>query len=192
MQRSVPFCLRYEGTKTGQISDLSNQRAVCPDAPFRSRLHPSLTKVILCPFSCKKASSSFFRCSARGASVLPGQSITKLLEIGYSDASGQNCRNFFQFFLMANLIPVLPSFLLGLVQHGAFPLAARFAVSFLPRLDNRRLCHVLNLTRLGVAVVSPNAIFPGRPLYIRFAVRVQSELPHRLLKSVGKSSLFCV
>ena len=45
---------------------------------------------------------------------------------------------------MANLIPVLPSFLLGLVQHGAFPLA----------------------------------------------VRVQSELSYRLLKSVGKSSLY--
>ena len=109
----------------------------CPDAPLRLRLHPSLTKVILCPFSCKKASSSFFRCPARGASVLPGLSTTKLLEIGYSDASGQHYRIFFNFFLMANLILVLPSFLWGLVQHGAFPLAARFAVSFLPRLDNR-------------------------------------------------------
>ena len=50
-------CPENDGTKTGQKSDLSNQRAVCPDAPFRSRLHPSLTKVILCPFSCKRTSS---------------------------------------------------------------------------------------------------------------------------------------
>ena len=38
-------CLQNDGTKTGQESDLSNQRAVCPDAPLRSRLHPLITKV---------------------------------------------------------------------------------------------------------------------------------------------------
>ena len=43
--RSV--CLQNDGTKTGQESDLSNQRAVCPDAPLRSRLHPSITKITI-------------------------------------------------------------------------------------------------------------------------------------------------
>ena len=32
--------------------------------------------------------------------------------------------------------------------------------------------------------------FPGRPLYIRLAVRVQSDLPCRIPKSVGKSGLY--
>ena len=45
---------------TGQKSDLSNQRAAYPDAPLRSRLHPTPAKRILCPFSCKRT-SSFFR-----------------------------------------------------------------------------------------------------------------------------------
>ena len=50
--RSV--CLKNDGTKTGQESDLSNQRAVCPDAPLRLRLHPSVTNITLCSITSKR------------------------------------------------------------------------------------------------------------------------------------------
>ena len=36
------------------IVTLSNQRAVCPDAPFISRLHPSVAKITLCLVTSKR------------------------------------------------------------------------------------------------------------------------------------------
>ena len=55
----------------------------------------------------------------------------------------------------------LPSSSVYIVQGGASPFAIRFAVSFTPGLDNRRLRHVLNLTGLSVSTGAPNAMFPG-------------------------------
>ncbi|MBR1434950.1 MAG: hypothetical protein IJ584_07545 [Bacteroidales bacterium] len=54
LTRICPNCPKTDGTKTGQKSDLSIQRAVCPDALFRLPSHPSGTKVILCPVTSKR------------------------------------------------------------------------------------------------------------------------------------------
>ena len=54
LTRICPNCPKTDGTKTGQKSDLSIQRAVCPDALFRLPSHPSDTKVILCPVTSKR------------------------------------------------------------------------------------------------------------------------------------------
>ena len=96
---------------------------------------------------------------------------------------------FFTFFLMANLLPMLPSFQLGIVQGGTSTFAACYAALVLPGLYNRRLCQLLNLTGLSVTMVSPDAMFPRCLLYNSFAVRVEKDSPHRLRKSVGKSGL---
>ena len=54
LTRICSNCPKTDGTKTGQKSDLSIQRAVCPDALFRLPSHPSDTKVILCPVTSKR------------------------------------------------------------------------------------------------------------------------------------------
>lgn len=54
LTRIYPNFPKTDGTKTGQKSDLSIQRAVCPDALFRLPSHPSGTKVILCPVTSKR------------------------------------------------------------------------------------------------------------------------------------------
>ncbi len=77
---------------------------------------------------------------------------------------------FFTFFLMANLLPMLPSFQLGIVLGGTSTFAACYAALVLPGLYNRRLCQVLNLTGLSVTMVSPDAMFPRCLLYNSFAV----------------------
>ncbi len=91
---------------------------------------------------------------------------------------------------MANYHPVLPSVPTCIVQGSASVSAVRFATILLPGLYNRSVCHLFYLTGLSVGKISPNAMFPGAPLDIRFAVREHSDLPCRLRWIVGKSGVF--
>ena len=85
---------------------------------------------------------------------------------------------------------MLPPFLPGIVQGGTSPFAACFAALVIHGLYNRHLCLVLNITGLSFSIGAPDAMFPGCSLYNSFAVRVQSDLPYRLRKNVGKSRVF--
>ena len=49
---------KFDGTKTGQKSDLSIQRAACPDALFISSLHPCAAKVLFCPVTNKETGNN--------------------------------------------------------------------------------------------------------------------------------------
>ena len=91
---------------------------------------------------------------------------------------------------MANLLPVLPSFLVYIVQDGNNSFAVRFATILLPGLYIRRVCHLFNLTGLSVPIASPDAAFPGVPLDIHVAVGEHSDLPCRPRRIVGKSGVF--
>ena len=181
---------KTDGTKTGQKSDLSIQRAACPDALFRLPLHPSTTKVRNCPVLTKNPGGNRLfsneethrfpgseyreRYSKPGTLILPTKKVEK----------------FSNFFLMANLHPVLPSIPTCIVQGGASVSAVRFATILLTGLYNRRVCHLFNLTGLSVGKVSPDAMFPGAPLDIHFAVRGQSDLPRKFHRIVGKTGVF--
>jgi hypothetical protein len=92
-------------------------------------------------------------------SVPPGQSTVKTLEIGYSDTLVENSRKIYSLFFDGTSSLTLPSSLVYIVQGGASPFAALFAVSFTPGLYKRRFCHVLNLTGLSVLIVLPDAVF---------------------------------
>ena len=91
---------------------------------------------------------------------------------------------------MALYSPPSPSSPVYIVQGSTSPFAARFAAFVMPGLYNRCLCHVLNLTELSVSIGEPDAMFPGCSLYKSFAVSVQSDLPCRIPKRVGKSGLY--
>ena len=183
-------CFKNDGTKTGQKSDLSNQRAVCPDAPLKSRLHPSITKLTISSVTSKRADT---------IPPFPGSDAFRPAGSEYHENTRdrvlwyprrKKLKLFFTFFLMALSSPTLPSFLSCIVQDRTSPSAACSAAFVMPVLYNRHLCHVLNLTWLSVSTGAPNAMFPELPLYIRLAVRLQLDLPCPLRKSVGKSGLW--
>ena len=56
---------KTDGTKTGQKSDLSIQRAACPDALFRLPLHPTPTKIQNCPVLTKNTGGNLLSSSPK-------------------------------------------------------------------------------------------------------------------------------
>ena len=114
----------------------------------------------------------------------------KILQIGYSDTPGEKRWKFFKLFFDGKPSPVLPSFLVRIVQDGQISFAVRFATFLLPGLYNLRVCHLFYLTGLSARKVSPDATFRSAPLYIHFAVKAHSDLPYRHLWIVGKTGVF--
>ena len=183
-------CPKSDGTKTGQKSDLSIQRAACPDALFRLPLHPSTTKVRICPVLTKNPGRN--RQFSSEETHRPGGSEyrERYSKPGTPILRTKKVENFLNFFSMANLLHVLPSFRLRIVQDGLTSFAVRFATILLPGLYIRRVCHLFYLTGLSIEKVSSDATFPGAPLDIHLAVREHSDLPCRLRGIVGKSDVF--
>ena len=181
---------KTDGTKTGQKSDLSIQRAACPDALFRLPLHPTPTKIQNCPVLTKNPGGNLLSSSPKNQRYSGSEYRERYSKSGTLILRAKKVDKFLNFFLMANLLPVLPSFQPCIVQDGHTSFSVRFATILLPGLYNRRICHLFNLTGLSVPIVSPDAAFPGAPLDIHFAVKEQSDLPCRLRWIVGKSSVF--
>ena len=183
-------CPKTDGTKTGQKPDLSIQRAACPDALFRLPLHPTPTKLQKCPVLTKNPGGNLLSSSPKNQRSPGSEYRERYSKSGTLILRAKIVENFSNFFLMANLLPVLPSFRSRIVQDGPASSAVRFATILLPGLYIRRVCHFFNLTGLSVPIASPDAAFPGAPLDIHFAVREHSDLPCRLRWIVGKSSVF--
>ena len=182
--------LKTDGTKTGQKRDLSIQRAACPDALFRLPLHPTPTKIQNCPVLTKNTGGNLLSSSPKNHQSSGSEYRERYSKSGTLILRAKKVENFSNYFWMANLLPVLQSFRLRIVQEGLTSFAVLFATILLPGLYNRRLCHVLNLTGLSSGMVSPDATFPGAPLDINFAVREHSDLPCRLRWIVGKTGVF--
>ena len=183
-------CPKTYGTKTGQKSDLSIQRAACPDALFRLTLHPTPTKIQNCPVLTKNPGRNRLFSNEETHRSGGSEYRERYSKSGTLILRAKKVENFSNFFLMANHHPVLPSFLSCIVQDGPTSSAVRFATITLPGLYNRRVCHLFNLTGLSVPIVSPDAAFPGAPLDIHFAVKEQSDLPCRLRWIVSKTGVF--
>ena len=183
-------CPKTDGTKTGQKPDLSIQRAACPDALFRLPLHPTPTKIQNCPVLTKNTGGNLLSSSPKNHQSSGSEYRERYSKSGTLILRAKKVEKLLNFFLMANLHPVLPSVPTCIVQGGAAVSAVRFATILLPGLYNRPLCPVLNLTRLSVPIPSPDAALPGAPLDIRFAVREHSDLPCRLPRIVGKTGVF--
>ena len=183
-------CPKTDGTKTGQKPDLSIQRAACPDALFRLPLHPSTAKVRNCPVLTKIPGGNRLFSNEETHRSGGSEYRERYSKSGTLILRAKKVENFSNFFLMANLLPVLPSFRSRIVQDGSTSSAVRFATILLPGLYNRRVCHFFNLTGLSVPITSPDAALPGAPLDINFAVREHSDLPCRLRWIVGKSGVF--
>ena len=181
---------KTDGTKTGQKSDLSIQRAACPDALFRLTLHPTPTKIQNCPVLTKNPGRNRLFSNEETHRSGGSEYRERYSKSGTLILRAKKVENFSNFFLMANHHPVLPSFLSCIVQDGPTSSAVRFATITLPGLYNRRVCHLFNLTGLSVPIVSPDAAFPGAPLDIHFAVKEQSDLPCRLRWIVSKTGVF--
>ena len=181
---------KTDGTKTGQKSDLSIQRAACPDALFRLPLHPSTTKIQNCPVLTKNQGRNRLF-SSEETHCFPGSEYRERYSIPSTlILRAKIVEKFLNLFLMANLHPVLPSIPTFIVQGGASVSAVRSATILLPGLYNRPLCPVLNLTRLSVPTASPDAAFPDAPLDIHCAVRAHSDLPCGIHRTVGKTGVF--
>ena len=181
---------KTDGTKTGQKTDLSIQRAACPDALFRLPLHPSTTKVRNCPVLTKNPGGNPLSSNSETYRSGGSEYRERYSKSGTLILRAKKVEKFMNFFLMANLHPVLPSVPTCIVQGSASVSAVRFATILLPELYNRRLCHFFYLTGLLVSITSPDATFPGAPLDINFAVREHSDLPCRLRWIVGKTGVF--
>ena len=180
---------KTDGTKTGQKPDLSIQRAACPDALFRLPLHPTPTKLQKCPVLTKNPGGNLLSSSPKNQRSPGSEYRERYSKSGTLILRAKKVENFSNYFLMANPLPVLPSFRSRIVQDGPASFAVRFATIHLPGLYNRYLCHFFNLTVLSSGMVSPDATFPGAPLDIHFAVREQSDLPCRLRRIVGKTGV---
>ena len=162
---------KTDGTKTGQKRDLSIQRSACPDALFRLPLHPSTTKVRNCPVLTKNPGGNLLSSSPKNQQSPGSEYRERYSKSGTLILRAKKVENFSNYFLMANLLPVLPSFRSRIVQDGPASSAVRFATILLPGLYNRRVCYFFYLTGLSVEKVSPDAAFPGAPLDIYYAVR---------------------
>ena len=172
-------CPKTDGTKTGQKPDLSIQRAACPEALFRLPLHPSTTNVRNCPVLTKNPGGNRLFSNEETYRSGGSEYRERYSKSGTLILRAKKVEIFLNFFLVANLPPVLPSIFACIVQGGASVSAVRFATIHLPGLYNRRVCHFFNLTGLYAGKVSPDAAFPGAPLDIHFAVREHSDMPCR-------------
>ena len=181
---------KTDGTKTGQKSDLSIQRAACPDALFRLPLHPTPTKIQNCPVLTKKSGAKPLSSNSETHRSPGSEYRERYSKSGTLILRAKKVDKFLNFFLMANLLPVLPSFQPCIVQDGHTSFSVRFATILLPGLYIRRVCHFFNLTGLSVPIASPDAAFPGAPLDIHFAVKDRSDLPCRFLRIVGKTGVY--
>ena len=183
-------CPKSDGTKTGQKSDLSIQRAACPDALFRLPLHPSTTKVRNCPVLTKNPGGNLLSSSPKNQRSPGSEYRERYSKSGTLILRAKKDGNFSNFFLMANLHPMLPSNPSCIIQGGASVSAVRFATIHLTGLYIGRVCHLFYLTGLSARKVSPDATFRSAPLYIHFAVKAHSDLPYRHLWIVGKTGVF--
>lgn len=122
---------KTDGTKTGQKSDLSIQRAACPDALFRLPLHPTHTKVRNCPVLTKNPGRNLLSSSPKYQRFLGSEYRERYSKSGTLILRAKKVENFSNYFLMANLLPVLPSFRSRIVQDGPASSAVRFATILL-------------------------------------------------------------
>ncbi len=152
-------CPKTDGTKTGQKSDLSIQRAACPDALFRLTLHPTPTKIQNCPVLTKNPGRNRLFSNEETHRSGGSEYRERYSKSGTLILRAKKVENFSNFFLMANHHPVLPSFLSCIVQDGPTSSAVRFATITLPGLYIRRVCHLFYLTGLSSGMVSPDATF---------------------------------
>ena len=181
---------KTDGTKTGQKPDLSIQRAACPDALFRLPLHPTPTKLQNCPVLTKNPGGNLLSSSPKNQRSPGSEYRERYSKSGTLILRAKKDGNFSNFFLMANLHPMLPSNPSCIIQGGASVSAVRFATIHLTGLYIGRVCHLFYLTGLSSGIASPDAALPGAPLDIHFAVREHSDLPCRLRWIVGKSGVF--
>ena len=104
-------CPKTYGTKTGQKSDLSIQRAACPDALFRLTLHPTPTKIQNCPVLTKNPGRNRLFSNEETHRSGGSEYRERYSKSGTLILRAKKVENFSNFFLMANHHPVLPSFL---------------------------------------------------------------------------------
>ena len=181
---------KTDGTKTGQKRDLSIQRAACPDALFRLPLHPTPTKLQNCPVLTKNPDGNPLSSSPKNQRSPGSEYRERYSKSGTLILLAKKVEILSNFFLMANLLPVLPSFRSRIVQDGPTSSAVRFVTILLPGLYIQRVCHFFKLTGLSVPIASPDAAFSGVPLDIHVAVGEHSDLPCRPRRIVGKSGVF--
>ena len=108
--------LKTDGTKTGQKRDLSIQRAACPDALFRLPLHPTPTKIQNCPVLTKNPGGNLLSSSPKNQRSPGSEYRERYSKSGTLILRAKKVENFSNYFLMANPLPVLPSFRSRIVQ----------------------------------------------------------------------------
>ena len=171
----------FDGTKTGQKSNLSTQRPVCSDALFRLPLHPHAAKVLLCPVTSKELLHISLFHKAKHES-----------RAGFKEV-GRYSRLYF---------PVLPvTVLANDVEKFFCKIFDRLFMATLPILSSLHCtlsyqCHCQTNCQFNPAgVIHPGSfIFPfslvpdrcrqncrcqlkGGPLSLRFAIRLSIHLP---------------
>ena len=134
-------CPKSDGTKTGQKSDLSIQRAACPDALFRLPLHPTPTKIQNCPVLTKKSGGNPLSSSSETHRSPGSEYRERYSKSGTLILRTKKVEIFSNFFLMANLVRSCHPLRVRIGQDPRTPFAVGFATFLLPGLYNRRLCH---------------------------------------------------
>ena len=101
-------CPKTYGTKTGQKSDLSIQRAACPDALFRLTLHPTPTKIQNCPVLTKKSGGNPLSSSSKTHRSPGSEYRERYSKSGTLILAAKKVENFSNFFFDGKPCPELP------------------------------------------------------------------------------------
>ena len=181
LTRICPNCPKTDGTKTGQKSDLSIQRAVCLDALFRLPSHPSDTKVILCPVTSKRFVDITLIFNPRAFNhpgskhsgrqsrlFITGTHLVLIIE--KVDIFSKNFRSAFD-------VQCCHSLQGGIVHSGIRQIAVCFAIIHSGGLYIRGFRIILNHTGLLQLTSTPCAISTTSPLYIPFAIPSLADVP---------------
>jgi hypothetical protein len=167
-------CPKSDGTKTGQKSDLSIQRAACRDALFRLPLHPSATKVRNCPVLTKNPGRNRLF-SSEETHCSPGSEYReRYSKSGTLILRTKKVENFSNFILMANHFLCCHPYGCALYKT-----ALPYLPSILPRSFWRDCTSGVSVT----SSFSPDYL-PGRSLRMpRFGVlHCTSILPSKLAR----------
>ena len=166
--------LKTDGTKTGQKTDLSIQRAAYPDALFRLPLHPSTTKVRNCPVLTKNPGRNRLFSSEETHRSPGSEYRERYSKSGTLTLRTKKVENFSNFFLMANLLPCC---------HPSLCALYKTVRSLLPSVLPRSFCRDCTTCVSVTSSISPDYP-PGRSLRMpRFGVlHCTSILPSKLTR----------